>query len=68
MQIYIDDIIFGSPNISLCENFINLMKGEFEMSLMGKLTFFFGLQIKQTPNGTFINQAKYTKLLIKKLK
>ena len=43
VQIYVDDIIFGSPNISLCENFANLMKGEFEMSLMGELKFFLGL-------------------------
>lgn len=66
MQIYVDDIIFGSPNILLCENFANLMKGEFEMSLMDELTFFLGLQIKQTPKGTFISQAKYMKELIKK--
>ncbi|KAH0755142.1 hypothetical protein KY290_025412 [Solanum tuberosum] len=56
----------ASSNPSLCENFANLMKGEFEMSLMGELTFFLGLQIKQSTNGTFINQTKYTKELIKK--
>ena len=42
------------------------MKGEFEMSLMGELTFFLGLQIKQTSEGTFINQSKYAKELIKR--
>lgn len=48
MKIYVDDNIFGSPNITLHENFFNLMKGESEMSLMGEITLFFGLQIKQT--------------------
>ena len=42
------------------------MQGEFEMSMMGELTFFLGLQIKQTNEGIFINQAKYTKELLKK--
>ena len=42
------------------------MQNEFEMSMMGELKFFLGLQIKQTDNGTFINQAKYTKDLLKK--
>ena len=42
------------------------MQNEFEMSMMGELKFFLGLQIKQTNNGTFINQAKYIKDLLKK--
>ena len=42
------------------------MQGEFEMSMMGELTFFLGLQIKQMNEGIFINQAKYTKELLKK--
>ena len=42
------------------------MKGEFEMSMMGELIFFLGLQIKQMKEGTFINQAKYTKKLLKR--
>ena len=53
VQIYVDDIIFGSPNDSLCKEFSQDMKNEFEMSMMGKLNFFLGLQIKQTKNGTF---------------
>ena len=60
VQIYFDGIIIGSSNLSLCENFANLMKGEFEMSLMGELTFFLGLQIKESTNETFISQSKYT--------
>ncbi len=47
MQIYVDDIIFGSSDESLCESFAKYMSHEFEMSLMGELTFFLGLQIKQ---------------------
>lgn len=66
VQIYVNDIIFGNPNISLYENFANLMKGEFEINLIGELTFFQEIQIKQTPKGTFISQAKYIKELIKK--
>ena len=66
VQVYVDDIVFGSANESLCEEFGNLMTNEFELSLMGELTFFLGLQIKQTPSGTFIHQGKYAKELIKK--
>jgi len=65
VQFYVHDIVFGSSNTSLCENFANLMKGEFEMSLMGELSFFLNLQIKQSDKGIFINQGKYAKELIK---
>ena len=66
VQIYVDDIIFGSTNEDMCKNFSKLMSTEFEMSMMGELSYFLGLQIKQTKDGIFINQAKYTKNLIKK--
>ena len=46
VQIYVDDIIFGATNHCLCEEFSKLMQGEFEMSMMGELKFFLGLQIK----------------------
>ena len=52
---YVDDIIFGSTNISMCEDFAKEMQGEFEMSHMGELTYFLGLQIKQLKDGIFIN-------------
>ena len=52
----------------MCENFAKCMHREFEMSMMGELTFFLGLQIKQTSEGTFVNQAKYTKEIIKKFR
>jgi hypothetical protein len=46
-QIYVDDIIFGSTNESFCEEFGKMMSREFEMSMIGELSFFLGLQIKQ---------------------
>ncbi|XP_075080559.1 uncharacterized protein LOC142166047 [Nicotiana tabacum] len=52
VQVYVDDIIFGATNDSLCEEFSKLMGSEFEMSMMGELNFFLGLQVKQTQRGT----------------
>nr|GEV53315.1 putative reverse transcriptase domain-containing protein [Tanacetum cinerariifolium] len=60
VQIYIDDIIFGSTNPKYSNFFEKLMHSRFEMSLMGEMKFFLGLQIHQSPSGIFINQAKYT--------
>ncbi|KAJ9561323.1 hypothetical protein OSB04_006483 [Centaurea solstitialis] len=68
VQVYVDDIIFGSTDISMCKEFEFLMQSEFEMSMMGELTFFLGLQVKQSSEGIFINQAKYIKDLLKKYK
>jgi len=47
VQIYVDDIIFGYTNASLCEEFSMLMQDEFEMSMMEELKFFLGIQINQ---------------------
>ncbi|KAH9670243.1 hypothetical protein KPL70_016903 [Citrus sinensis] len=66
VQIYIDDIIFGSTNELLCKEFSSCMSKEFEMSMMGELKYFLGLQIKQNEEGIFINQAKYVKDLLKR--
>ncbi|KAK6145210.1 hypothetical protein DH2020_022030 [Rehmannia glutinosa] len=66
VQIYVDDIIFGATNESLFKKFSKLMQGEFEMSMMGELNFFLGLQIKQCQEGIYISQSKYTKELLKK--
>ena len=66
VQIYVDDIIFGATNECLCQEFAKLMQSEFEMSMMGELNFFLGLQIKQTKEGISINQAKYTREILKK--
>nr|GEX02311.1 retrovirus-related Pol polyprotein from transposon TNT 1-94 [Tanacetum cinerariifolium] len=59
VQIYVDDIIFRSTNPKFTKRFEKLMHGRFEMSLMGEMKFFLGLQIHQSPHGIFINQAKY---------
>jgi hypothetical protein len=65
-QIYVDDIIFGSTNKSICDEFNKIMTERFEMSMMGVLTFFLGFQIKQAKEGTFISQTKYTHDILKK--
>ncbi|GJQ99355.1 putative ribonuclease H-like domain-containing protein [Tanacetum coccineum] len=59
VQVYVDDIIFGSTKKSWCDEFEALMKSRFQMSSMGELTFFLGLKVKQKPNGIFISQDKY---------
>ena len=46
VQIYVDDIIFGATNESLCQEFSKVMQDEFEMSMMGELAFFLGLQVR----------------------
>ncbi|KAI3685467.1 hypothetical protein L6452_34711 [Arctium lappa] len=66
VQIYVDDIIFGATDESLCDEFASLMKSQYEMSMMGELTFFLGLQVKQSSEGIFINQSKYIRDLLKK--
>ncbi|KAJ9561581.1 hypothetical protein OSB04_006741 [Centaurea solstitialis] len=66
VQIYVDDIIFGSTNLELCTKFSKIMETEFEMSMMGELNFFLGIQVKQNPDGIFINQSKYIKDMLKK--
>ncbi|GJS88313.1 putative ribonuclease H-like domain-containing protein [Tanacetum coccineum] len=66
VQVYVDDIIFGFTYKAWCGDFEVLMKGEFEMSAMGELTFFLGLQVKQKPDGIFISQDKYVQDMLKK--
>ncbi|GJV09780.1 putative ribonuclease H-like domain-containing protein, partial [Tanacetum coccineum] len=66
VQVYVDDIIFGSTKKSWCDEFEALMKSRFQMSSMGELTFFLGLQVKQTPDGIFISQDKYVAEILKK--
>nr|GEW63407.1 hypothetical protein [Tanacetum cinerariifolium] len=60
VQIYVDDIIFGSTKPKYSKRFEKLMHSRFEMPLMGEMKFFLGLQIHQSPSGIFINQSKYT--------
>ncbi|WVZ94023.1 hypothetical protein U9M48_039966 [Paspalum notatum var. saurae] len=66
VQIYVDDIIFGGSSHALVSSFAEQMSREFEMSFMGELQFFLGLQIKQGLEGTFVHQAKYTRDILKK--
>ena len=65
-QVYIDDIIFGSTKDELAHNFSKLMQAEFEMSMIGELNHFLGLQICQRESGIIISQSKYAKNLVKK--
>jgi hypothetical protein len=68
VQVYVDDIVFGGSSHSLVARFAEDMRKEFEMSMMGELQFFLGLQIKQAKEGTFVHQAKYMKDILKKFK
>ncbi|GJV01456.1 retrovirus-related pol polyprotein from transposon TNT 1-94 [Tanacetum coccineum] len=68
VQIYVDDIIFGSINLKYSKKFEKLMHSRFQMSLIGEMKFFLGLQIHQSPKVIFINQAKYALEILKKHK
>nr|GEU42602.1 putative ribonuclease H-like domain-containing protein [Tanacetum cinerariifolium] len=68
VQIYVDDIIFGVTNEDLCNSFEKLMKDKFHMSLMGKLTFFLGHQVKQKKDEIFISQDKYVAEILRKFR
>ncbi|GJR40297.1 putative ribonuclease H-like domain-containing protein [Tanacetum coccineum] len=66
VQVYVDDIIIGSTKKSLCTKFEKMMHNKFQMSSLGELTFFLGLQVKQKENGIFISQDKYVTEILKK--
>ncbi|KAJ9546500.1 hypothetical protein OSB04_019043 [Centaurea solstitialis] len=66
VQIYVDDIIFGSTNSDMCTWFSDLMTTRFEMSMLRELSFFLGLQVIQKPDGILINQSKYIGDLLKR--
>nr|GFB14459.1 retrovirus-related Pol polyprotein from transposon TNT 1-94 [Tanacetum cinerariifolium] len=66
VQVYVDDIIFGSTNPRYATLFSDLMKSSFEMSMMGEMAFFLGLQVNQYPNGIYINQSNYVNEILKK--
>nr|GEX85731.1 putative ribonuclease H-like domain-containing protein [Tanacetum cinerariifolium] len=68
VQIYVDDIIFGSTNKDLCKAFEKLMKDNFQMSSIGELTFFLGLQVKQKKDRIFISQDKYVAEILRKFR
>nr|GEW87248.1 putative ribonuclease H-like domain-containing protein [Tanacetum cinerariifolium] len=66
VQVYVDDIIFGSTKKELSTEFEKLMHDKFQMSSMGKLYFFLGLHVKQKSDGIFISQDKYVAEVLKK--
>nr|GEV81284.1 putative ribonuclease H-like domain-containing protein [Tanacetum cinerariifolium] len=68
VQIYVNDIIFGLTNKNLCRSFKKLMKDKFQMSSIGELTFFLGLQVKQEKDGIFISLDKYVVEILRKFR
>ncbi|GJX13798.1 putative ribonuclease H-like domain-containing protein [Tanacetum coccineum] len=68
VQVYVDDIIFGLTKKELCNAFEKLMHEKFQMSSMGELTFFLGLQVQQKKDGIFISQDKYVGEILKKFR
>ncbi|CAM8912977.1 unnamed protein product [Rhodiola kirilowii] len=66
VQVHVDDIIFGSTSDELVKSFTKLLESEFEMSMVGELTFFLGIQVRQLENGTEISQQKYLSEVVKK--
>jgi len=64
--VYVDDIIFGSNEEDISQNFALLMQKEFEMSMLCELTYFLGLQVQQNKDGIFLSQTKYLKQILKK--
>ena len=66
VQIYVDDIIFGSTSETLCKEFEDVMKKRFEMSSLGEMTMFLGLQVRQSSSGILIHQGKYVDDILEK--
>ncbi|GJR62961.1 putative ribonuclease H-like domain-containing protein [Tanacetum coccineum] len=68
VQVYVNDIIFGSTKNELCNAFEKLMHEKFQMSSIGEFTFFLGLQVQQKKDGIFISQDKYVVEILKKFR
>ncbi|GKE28357.1 retrovirus-related pol polyprotein from transposon TNT 1-94, partial [Tanacetum coccineum] len=66
VQIYIYDIIFSLTDPKACDIFSNEMSSKFQMSMMGQMSFFLGLQVSQNPRGIFINQSKFSLEILNK--
>nr|GEW09333.1 retrovirus-related Pol polyprotein from transposon TNT 1-94 [Tanacetum cinerariifolium] len=66
VQIYVDDIIFASTDPNACDMFSNEISLKFQMSMMGQISFFLGLQVSQSLRGIFINQSKFAQEILKK--
>ncbi|GJW10729.1 putative ribonuclease H-like domain-containing protein [Tanacetum coccineum] len=65
-MVYVDDIIFGSTKKEMSIEFEKLMHDKFQISSIGELSFFLGLQVKQKSDGIFISQDKYVAEILKK--
>jgi hypothetical protein len=68
IEVYVDDIIFGSDDDRMSHKFAKDMQNEFKMSLLGELSFFLGLQICQRNQGIFISQTKYIREMLKRFR
>ncbi|GJU34383.1 retrovirus-related pol polyprotein from transposon TNT 1-94 [Tanacetum coccineum] len=68
VQIYVDDITFSSTNPKACDIFSNEMSSKFQMSMIGQISFFLGLEVSQNPRGIFINQSKFALEISKKIR
>ncbi|GJR38693.1 retrovirus-related pol polyprotein from transposon TNT 1-94 [Tanacetum coccineum] len=66
VQTYVDDIIFALTDPKACDIFSNEISSKFQMSMMGQMSFFLGLQVSQSPRGIFINQSKFALEILKK--
>jgi Reverse transcriptase (RNA-dependent DNA polymerase) len=64
--VYVDDIIFGSTNKDLCTEFEEVMRKKFEMSSLGKMSMFLGLQVQQNDEGILLHQRKYVEDILTK--
>jgi len=65
-QIYVDYIVFKGMSNQMVQHFVHQMQSEFEMNLVGELTYFLGLQVKQMEDTILISQSKYAKNIVKK--
>nr|GEV30029.1 uncharacterized mitochondrial protein AtMg00810-like [Tanacetum cinerariifolium] len=68
VQVYLDNIIFGSSNPHLCREIEALMHEKFQISAMGELNFFLGLQVLKKEDGIFLSQKKYVRDILKKFR
>ncbi|VVA35907.1 PREDICTED: Retrovirus-related Pol poly from transposon, partial [Prunus dulcis] len=66
--LYVDDLIFTGSNAQMCDNFKMIMSQRFEMTDLGLLHFFLGIEVKQNENGIYISQKKYAKELLKRFR
>ena len=68
IEVYVDDIMFGSDDDMMSHKFSKDMQSDFEMYLLGELNLFLRLQIYQLDDGIFISQTKYIREMLKKFR